>query len=302
MNTLDLVGNTPLLEITLDKTEPQKRARVFAKAEYFNPSGSVKDRAAKNMLMTAIADGSLTKGKIILDSTSGNTGIAYAMLGAALGYAVELCMPANASMERKKILRVYGAQIIETDPLESSDGAYLLAKELAEKEPQKYFFPDQYNNDANWQAHYNGTAEEILRQFKDIAPLTHFLAGAGTSGTFTGTAKKLKEHGVKAILMQPDSPFHGLEGMKHMESTIKPAFFDIGLADEVVTVGTEEAYETTRRLAREAGIFVGVSTGANVYAALELAKRLPPTAVIVTILCDNGFRYLTEPVFGGLEA
>jgi cysteine synthase B len=300
MNTLDLIGNTPVLEITLDRTEPRKGARIFAKAEYLNPSGSVKDRAAKNMLMTAIADGRLTKGKIILDSTSGNTGIAYAMLGAALGYEVELCMPANASMERKKILQVYGARIIETDPLESSDGAYLLAKELAEKEPEKYFFPDQYNNDDNWRAHYEGTAEEILRQFKDIGQPTHFLVGAGTSGTFMGTGRKLKEHGIKPILMQPDSPFHGLEGTKHMESTIKPGFFDISLADEVVTVATEAAYATARRLAREAGIFVGVSAGANVCAALELAKRLPPEAIIVTILCDNGFRYLTEPVFASL--
>jgi cysteine synthase B len=248
------------------------------------------------MLLTAIADGRLTKDKTILDSTSGNTGIAYAMIGAALGYRVELCLPANASLERKKILKAYGAKIIETDPLESSDGAYLIAKEMAEKDPDKYFYPDQYNNYENWKAHFNGTAEEILTQTN--GRITHFIAGAGTSGTFTGTAEKLKKFGVKAILMQPDSPFHGLEGMKHMESTIKPGFFDYSLADEVVTVSTEAAYAMVRRLAREAGLFVGVSSGANVHAALEIAPNLPPGSLVVTILCDNGNRYLTEPVWG----
>jgi cysteine synthase B len=296
MNVLDFIGNTPLLEINL--VPLPEGVQIYAKAEYFNPSGSVKDRAAKNMLLTAIADGQLTKDKIILDSTSGNTGIAYAMIGAALGYKVELCLPANASIERKKILKAYGAKVIETDPLESSDGAYLVAKEMVKKEPGKYFFPDQYNNYANWQAHYNGTAEEILKQTK--GKITHFLAGAGTSGTFTGTAEKLKEHKVKTILMQPDSPFHGLEGMKHLETTIKPGFFDYNLADEIVTVSTEEAYAMTRRLAREAGIFAGVSSGANIHATIEVAKKLPPNSLIVTILCDNGNRYLTEPVWEDL--
>lgn len=294
MNILDFIGNTPLIE--LKRIFPfDGSVKILAKAEFFNPSGSVKDRAAKNMLLTAIADGRLTKDKTILDSTSGNTGIAYAMIGAALGYKVVLCMPANASFERKKILAAYGAEIIETDPLESSDGAYLTAKKLAAENPDKYFYPDQYNNDANWQAHYIGTAEEILAQTNGKA--THFIAGAGTSGTFTGTAKKLREHGIKTILMQPDSPFHGLEGMKHMESTIKPGFFDYGLADEVITVSTEAAYETARQLAKTEGLFVGVSAGANVYAAIEYAKRLPPDSVIVTILCDNGNRYMSEPVF-----
>jgi cysteine synthase B len=296
MNVVELIGNTPLVEITLDPLP--KDVRIFAKAEFLNPSGSVKDRAAKNILLNAIKEEWLTKDKIILDSTSGNTGIAYAMIGAALGYKVELCMPANASIERKKMLMAFGAKIIETDPLEGSDGAYLAAKELAEKNGSKYFFPDQYNNYANWKAHYNGTAQEILKQTH--GEVTHFLAGAGTSGTFTGTAERLKKHGVKAILMQPDSPFHGLEGMKHMESTIKPGFFDISLADEVVTVSTEAAYVMTRRLAKEAGLFVGVSSGANVHAAIELAKRLPPSSLVVTILCDNGNRYLTEPVWSDL--
>jgi cysteine synthase B len=291
--SISLVGNTPLLEINISPLPDG--VRVFAKAEYFNPSGSVKDRAAKNMLLTAMAEGRLTKDKTILDSTSGNTGIAYAMIGAALGYKVELCIPSNASLERKKILKAYGAGIIETDPLESSDGAYLAAKGLAEKNPGKYFFPDQYNNNANWLAHYTGTAEEILKQTN--GGITHFLAGAGTSGTFMGTARKLKEHGIKAVLMQPDSPFHGLEGLKHMETTIKPGFFDYGLADEMITVSTEAAYAMTRRLAREAGIFVGVSSGANVFAAFEIAQKLPPDSVVVTILCDNGNRYLTEPIW-----
>jgi cysteine synthase B len=292
---LELIGNTPLLEIKTSGFKLPEGVGVYAKAEYFNPSGSVKDRAAKSMLLAAIKDGRLTKGKTILDSTSGNTGIAYAMLGAALGYGVELCLPANASVERKKILRAYGARVIETDPLESSDGAYLTAKDMAEKAPDKYFFPDQYNNDDNWRAHYDGTAEEILRQTDK--KVTHFIAGAGTSGTFTGTSKKLKEHGVKAVLMQPDSPFHGLEGMKHMESTIKPGFFDITLADEVIEISTEAAYAMTRRLAKEAGLFVGVSAGANVHAAFEVAKNLPAGSLAVTILCDNGYRYMTEPVW-----
>ncbi|MCL2054465.1 MAG: cysteine synthase family protein [Oscillospiraceae bacterium] len=294
MSILDCVGNTPLLEIKMDGS------RIYAKAEYFNPSGSVKDRAAKNMLLEAISDGRLTAGKTILDSTSGNTGIAYAMFGAALGYKVTLCLPANASLERKKILKAYGAEIIETDPLESSDGAYLKALEIAKAKPDKYFFPDQYNNEANWKAHYYTTAPEIIEQTS--GGITHFVAGAGTSGTFTGIAKRLKEDKPDTIitLMQPDSPFHGLEGMKHMETTIKPGFFNRDIADCEIEVGTEEAYNMARRLAKEAGIFVGVSAGANVCAALEIAKTAPKDSVIVTILCDNGYRYLTEPIWRDL--
>ena len=287
MNILDCVGNTPLIEINMDG------CRIYAKAEYFNPSGSVKDRAAKLMLLEAIADGRLTKDRIILDATSGNTGIAYAMFGAALGYDVALCLPSNASMERKKILQAYGAEIIETDPLESSDGAYLKAVEIVKDCPDKYFFPDQYNNDANWKAHYYNTAVEILNQTDN--KITHFVAGTGTSGTFTGIAKRLKEDKPDVIitLMQPDSPFHGLEGMKHMETTLKPGFFNREIADREIEVGTEEAYDMVRRLSLEAGIFVGVSSGANVYAALEIAKTAPKDSVIVTILCDNGYRYLS---------
>jgi cysteine synthase B len=217
------------------------------------------------------------------------------MIGAELGYKVELCLPADAGVGRKKALEAYGAKIIEIDPLEGPDGVYIAAISMLLKDPEKYFYPDQNNNDANWEAHYTGTAEEILKQTG--GKVTHFLAGAGTSGTFTGVAKKLREHGAKSILMQPDSPFHGLEGVKHLESTIRPHFFDYGLADEIVTVSTEAAYAMTRRLAREAGMFVGVSSGANVRAALETAKKLPPGSLLVTVLCDDGNHYLTKPVW-----
>jgi len=296
MNIIDTVGNTPLVALK----QPRPDIALYAKAEYFNPSGSVKDRAASRMLLEAVKSGALTKGKTILDSTSGNTGIAYALFGAAMGYSVELCMPANASFERKKILSAYGAKLIETDPLESSDGAYLKAVGMAKAEPDKYFFPDQYNNDDNWKAHYDGTAVEILAQTG--GKITHFVSGAGTSGTFTGTSKRLKHENpaINVILMQPDSPFHGLEGMKHMETTIQPGFFDRSIADSEIEIGTEDAYKTVLRLAKEEGLFVGVSSGANVFAALKIAETALPNSVIVTILCDNGYRYLTEPVWRGL--
>jgi len=296
MNIIDSVGNTPLITLK----QPREDIKLFAKAEYFNPSGSVKDRAACRMLAEAIKSGRLTKDKIILDSTSGNTGIAYALFGAAMGYKVELCMPANASIERKKLLSAYGAKLIETDPLESSDGAYLKAVGMAKAEPDKYFFPDQYNNDFNWKAHYDGTAPEILAQTG--GKITHFVSGAGTSGTFTGTSKRLKQEnpGIKAVLMQPDSPFHGLEGMKHMETTIQPGFFDRSTADSEIEISTENAYKTVLSLAKEEGLFVGVSSGANVYAARKIAETAPANSVIVTILCDNGYRYLTEPVWRDL--
>jgi len=292
---LDTVGNTPL--IALKKVTRSPGVQVLAKAEYFNPSGSVKDRAAKAMLLDGIKSGKLTKDKIIIDATSGNTGIAYAMFGAAMGYRVTLCMPANASFERKKILRVYGAEIIDTDPLESSDGAYLAVKKLVAENPEKYFYPDQYNNENNWKAHYETTGPEILEQTNYA--VTHFVAGAGTTGSFMGTSKRLKAHNkeIKTIFMQPDSPFHGLEGMKHMETTMKPGFFDESIIDERIEIGTEEAYEMTRRLAREEGLFVGVSAGANVLAAIKIAEKLPEGSVVVTILCDGGYRYMSEPVF-----
>jgi cysteine synthase B len=292
MNILDLVGSTPLLEL---KKISRAGAQLFAKAEFCNPSGSVKDRAAKAMILDGIKRGSLKPGKTIIDATSGNTGIAYAMMGAYLGYPVKLYLPANASSERKGLMKRYNAEIVETDPLESSDGALLAARKEVAEHPENYFYPNQYANDENWKAHYNGTAPEIWDQTNH--GITHFICGMGTSGTFTGCAKRLKElnPNVKVIAVQPDSPFHGIEGTKHMASTIKPDFYDETLPDEFAEVNTEESYVLARRLAAEEGLFVGVSSAANVLAALHLAKKLPPDAVVVTILCDGGIRYLSEP-------
>jgi cysteine synthase B len=291
---LNMVGNTPVLELKRISAGI-KGVSVFAKAEYCNPSGSVKDRAAKAMILHGIRTGQLTKEKTILDSTSGNTGIAYAMFGAVLGFKVKLLMPSNASAERKKAIRAYGAEIVETSPLEGSDGAYMAVMELAQKEPDKYFFPNQYDNFENVQAHYDGTGVELYEQCRP----SHFVAGTGTSGTFMGISKRLKNYdpSIQIALMQPNSPFHGLEGMKHMETTIKPKIFDESIADMRIEIKTEDAYATARRLAAEEGIFVGVSSGANVYAALELAKTLPKGSCIATILCDNGYRYMTEPLW-----
>ena len=289
----ETVGETPLLRLPAISRELDG-VELYAKAEYFNPTGSVKDRAAKAMILDGIKRGLLTHDKTIIDATSGNTGIAYAALGAALGYKVALCLPANATEERKKLMRLYGAEIIETDPLESSDGAYNECRRLVAEHPEKYFYPDQYNNDANWKAHYEGTAVEIWEQTNHR--VTHFVAGTGTSGTFMGTSRGLKQLNpqIKSVLMQPDSPFHGLEGMKHMASTIHPGFFDDSIADIKLEVSTEEAFAMTRRLVGEEAILVGISSGANVAAALKLAKTLPSGSVVVTVLCDNGNRYLSE--------
>jgi len=297
MSVLDAVGNTPVIELK-NITAGLDGVSLFVKLEYLNPSGSVKDRAAKAMIRRGIYDGKLTKDKIILDSTSGNTGIAYAMFGAALGYRVKLFMPSNVSLERKKLILAYGAEIIETDPLEGSDGAYRRAMELAKQEPDMYFFPNQYDNIENLRTHYDTTGIELYKQCKP----THYVAGTGTSGTFMGVSKRLKnfDPSIQIVLMQPDSPFHGLEGMKHMETTIRPKIFDESIADARIDVKTEDAYKTTRRLATEEGLFVGVSSGANVYAALELAKTLPQGSRVATILCDNGFRYLSEPLWRDL--
>jgi cysteine synthase B len=294
---LDAVGDTPIIELKRVSADISGVA-VFAKAEYFNPSGSVKDRAAKAMLLHGISTGQLGKGKAVLDSTSGNTGIAYAMFGAALGYEVELFMPSNASAERKKIIKAYGAKIVETDPLEGSDGAYRAVMERAKSEPDRYFFPNQYDNFENVRAHYETTGVELYKQCEP----THFVAGTGTSGTFMGTSKRLKEYdsSIQIILMQPNSPFHGLEGMKHMGATIRPKIFDESIADGRIEVRTEDAYKMARRLAAEEGVFVGVSSGANVFAALELAKTLPKGSRVATILCDNGYRYMTEPLWRDL--
>jgi cysteine synthase B len=298
MNILDLVGNTPLLElpkISLTAGKPRPAGvSLCAKAEFCNPSGSVKDRAAKAMLLEGIARGKLAPGKTIIDATSGNTGIAYSMMGAALGFPVKVFLPANASAERKGIMRQYGAQIVETSPLEGSDGAFLAAGEEARAHPEKYFYPNQYNNDANWQAHYQGTAPEIWEQ--TAGKLTHFICGMGTSGTFMGTARRLKElnPAIAVIAVQPDSPFHGIEGTKHMASTIRPGFYDEKLRDAVLEVNTEEAYDIARRLAREEGIHAGVSSAANILAALRLAETVSGPALIVTILCDTGMRYVSD--------
>jgi len=259
-----------------------------------NPGGSVKDRAARAMILDGVRSGMLTREKVILDATSGNTGIAYAMIGSALGYRVAVCLPSNASAERKRILRVYGAAIIETDPLEGTDGAQYRARALVAQFPGDYFYPDQYNNDANWRAHYDSTAPELWRQTG--GRITHFVAGLGTSGTFVGTTRRLKEltPALHAVALQPDAPLHGIEGLKHMATALVPGIFDPALADEMREISTDDAQQTCRLLALEEGIFVGVSSGANVYAALALARSLPAGSVVATILCDAGTRYMNE--------
>jgi S-sulfo-L-cysteine synthase (O-acetyl-L-serine-dependent) len=289
------VGSTPLVRLRrVTRGLVPAEVSVFAKAEHLNPGGSVKDRAALAMILAGERSGLLRPGKVILDATSGNTGIAYAMLGAARGYKVTLCLPGNAGRERKRILSAYGAELLETDPMGGTDAAQLRARELAAAEPDRYFYPDQYNNDANWRAHYEGTAPEIWGQTG--GRVTHFLAGLGTTGTFTGVGRRLREYdpSIRLVSMQPDSPLHGLEGMKHMATAIVPGIYDAALADEEVEVATEDAHEMTRRLAREEGLFVGVSSGANVHAALRLARELPPGSVVVTVLCDGGGKYLSE--------
>jgi cysteine synthase B len=288
------IGNTPLIRLRRIPRDLPAGIEIYAKAEHLNPGGSVKDRAALAMIFAGEQSGQLTKGKTILDATSGNTGIAYAMIGAARGYKVTLCLPSNASVERKRILRIYGAEIIETDAMNGTDGAQIKAKELVKKFPDRYFYADQYNNEANWKTHFDQSAPEIWQQIG--GRITHFIAGLGTSGTFVGTTRRLKEfnRNIQAISMQPESPLHGLEGMKHMETAIVPGIYDASLADENVTVATEDAQEMTRRLAKEEGLLVGISAGANVFAAIRLAKTLKKDAVIVTVLCDGGGKYLSE--------
>ena len=291
---IESIGSTPLIILKSIAEGLPLGVEVYVKAEHLNPGGSVKDRAARAMILDGQKSGKLKSGKTILDATSGNTGIAYAMIGAALGYHVTVCLPKNASRERKNILQIYGAEIIETDPLQGTDGAQATAKALAAKFPKEYFYPDQYNNDANWRAHYETTAPEIWEQTQ--GRITHFIAGLGTSGTFVGTTRRLKElnPSLKAISMQPDSPMHGLEGMKHMATALVPGIYDPQLADQEVEVSTEDAQDTARRLANQEGLFVGVSSGANVFAALRLARSLPAGSVVVTILCDAGSRYMGE--------
>jgi cysteine synthase B len=287
---VDLVGDTPLIRLRrIERDLPG--VELYAKAEWKNPGGSVKDRPALRMIQEGIADGRLVPGKVILDATSGNTGIAYAMIGAAMDYSVTLCVPENVTPERKRILRAYGAELIFTNPLEGSDGAIRMAQKMKDADSDKYFYADQYNNDFNWRAHFDTTGPEIIRQAG--ARLTHFVAGLGTSGTFVGVGRRLREYNDKIVLasVQPDSPLHGLEGLKHMESAIVPGIYDATLADEDVRVGTEAAYEMTRRLAQEEGLLVGISSGANLAGALKIARQ---GAVMVVVFCDGGERYLSE--------
>lgn len=286
------IGHTPLLRLRRVTQDIPNGVEVWAKAEHLNPGGSVKDRPALAMIIDGERSGKLRPGMAILDATSGNTGIAYAMIGAARGYPVTICLPKNASRQRKRILQGFGVDVVETDPLLSTDGAQLVAREMFAREPEKYFYPDQYNNPANWQAHYEGTGSEIWAQSK--MPLTHFVAGLGTSGTFVGITRRLKQlnRSIRCISLQPDSPLHGLEGLKHMATALVPGIYDPTLADENVEVQTDEAQEMVRRLAQEEGLLVGTSSGANVFAALRLARTLSRDSVVVTILCDGGERYV----------
>jgi cysteine synthase B len=291
----ELVGNTPLLRIRLFE-ERYPEVEVYAKAEWFNPGGSVKDRAALAMVEDGERRGLLTKDRIIVDSTSGNTGIAYALVGAAKGYRVRLVMPSNVSEERKQLVQAYGAEVVFSDGMEGSDGAIRLVRELIAAEPECYFYPDQYNNPANPLAHYNGTGPEILRQ--TMGRVTHFVAGLGTTGSFVGTARRLKEHdaSIQAIAVQPDDPFHGLEGLKHLPSSIVPGLWRPGLADEVWGAPTEPAYALARRLAQSEGILVGHSCGAVLWAIEKLAARIE-RGVVVTIFPDGGDRYLSTGLY-----
>jgi cysteine synthase B len=297
LSSLDRIGNTPLLRLQR-LTSDLPGVEILGKAEWLNPGGSVKDRAAANIVAEAHRDGKLTSGKILLDSTSGNTGIAYAMLGAAQGFPVTLCMPENVSVERKRILNAYGANIIYTDPAEGSDGAIRIARELAAKHPELYFYADQYSNDANWRAHYLTTANEIWQQTE--GRVTHFVSMLGTSGTFVGTTRRLKELNprIQCISLQPDSSFHGIEGAKHMATAIVPKIYDPSLADADLGISTEDSYAMAKRLAREHGLLVGISAAAAVVGCLQVARELKlrknERAVFVTILCDSGDKYLSE--------
>ncbi|HEV7677519.1 MAG TPA: cysteine synthase family protein [Candidatus Dormibacteraeota bacterium] len=290
-----LVGNTPLLRIHLFEAECPG-VEIYGKAEFLNPGGSVKDRPALRMIEEAERSGELTRDRIVLDSTSGNTGIAYAMIGAAKGYRVRLVMPTNVSEERKQLVQAFGAEIVYSDPLEGSDGAIRMARQMRAENPDVYYFPDQYNNPNNWQAHYHGTGPEIWRQTE--GRITHFIAGLGTSGTFMGTSRRLKEYnpGVVCISVQPDEPWHGLEGLKHMPTSIVPGIYDENLADENMGASTEDAYDVARALARSEGILIGHSSGAALWAAREVGRRAGE-GVIVIVFADGGDRYLSSGLY-----
>jgi S-sulfo-L-cysteine synthase (O-acetyl-L-serine-dependent) len=292
-----LIGNTPLLRFE-SLTREWPHVQILGKAEWANPGGSVKDRAALNIIESALQSGELGPGKRLLDATSGNTGIAYAMLGAARGIPVTLCVPANVSIERKRMLAAYGAEVLWTDPLEGSDGAIRKARQLYSAHPRTYFYADQYSNPANWLAHYHGTAAEIWSQTEGA--VTHFVAGLGTSGTFVGTTRRLKElnPGIQAVSFQPDSAFHGLEGLKHMATAMVPAIYDQSLADAALEVGTEAAYAMVKRIARTEGVLLGTSAGAALVASVRVAQQVVAkhneAATIVTILPDSADKYLSE--------
>lgn len=293
---LSAIGNTPLVRLER-LTADLPGIEIYAKAEFFNPGGSVKDRPALNMILEGERTGKLTKERILLDSTSGNTGIAYAMVCSVKGYRVKLCLPLNASEERKRILKAFGVDIVFTDPAEGSDGAIRKCREIYEADPDRYFYPDQYSNPANWKAHFETTAVEIMRQTE--GRITHFVAAMGTSGTFVGTTRRLKRDmpGVVCISAQPSTGFHGLEGLKHMPTAIVPAIYDSTIADDNIWLETEDAYRMARRLARQEGLLVGISAGGNVVAARQLGERLAKagkTGVIVTVLCDGAAKYLSE--------
>ncbi len=287
------IGHTPLVRLTQVTHDLPDTVAVYGKAEHLNPGGSVKDRAALGMIRAGLASGALREGKTLIDATSGNTGIAYAMLCAALDIPVTLALPANASPERKRMLQAYGAELLFTDPMEGTDGAQVRVKEIVAASPDRYFYPDQYNNDANWQAHYHGTAVEILEQTGGA--LTHFVAGLGTTGTFVGVSRRLKDENpnIQCLSFQPDSPLHGLEGMKHLPTARVPGIYDASLADAERHCSTEAAIAMAQRLAREEGLFVGKSAGASVATALDVARELEK-GVVVTVLCDSGGRYLSE--------
>jgi cysteine synthase B len=297
LTLIERIGNTPLLRFD-QLTAHLPGVALLGKAEWHNPGGSVKDRAAGNIVSEGRRSAKFSAGKILLDATSGNTGIAYAMLGAAEGFPVTLCMPQNVSAERKKILQAYGANILYTDPGDGSDGAIRLARELAAKHPDLYFYADQYSNDANWLAHYHGTANEIWQQTE--GRVTHFVSMLGTSGTFMGTTRRLRELNptIRCISLQPDSSFHGIEGAKHMATAIVPKIYDPTLADNNLEIATEDAYAMCRRVARECGLLLGISAAAGIVGSLKVAERIDlgkqKEVVIVTILCDNGDKYLSE--------
>lgn len=290
------VGNTPLLQLQRITRHLPPQVQVHAKAEWFNPGGSVKDRSALNIIRNALDHGDLGNGQTLLDATSGNMGIAYATLGATLEIPVSLAIPESVSPERIKILRALGAGLFMTDPMKGVDGAMWVAKQMAESEPEKYFFANQYDNPANWQAHYYSTAPEIWQQSE--YQVTHFVAGMGTSGTITGVTRFLKERssGIKCIGVHPNAPQHGLEGLKHMPSAILPGIYDPELLDQIIEINTEDAHEMVRRLGREEGLFVGLSSGAAAFAALQVAERLDE-GVVVTLFPDAGYKYLSNPVW-----